>query len=380
MNTAAIIGAGPAGLATAIKLKKEGFDSVVIEEHEKVGTPENCSGLVSKKGLEEQKAVFENVIQNKIRGAKIYSPNGTEIKVTRNNTVAYVINRKEFDLELLKKARNMGIHVANNTKLLDVRNNTLFVQAQNRGEMRKAEYIVGADGVNSTVRHLLGIKTSRENFIHTIQATCIGEFEKEYVQLYLGDYAKGFFAWVIPIDEKKARVGLGTILGENITQNFKEFLTQKMPGVKPFATKSSLIPYNMPLEMIQKNNIALVGDAAFQVKATSGGGIVFGMKAGNILGQTIADTIKKKAKLSDYEKRLKDVNKELKMHWKIRNYANNLENNEIDKLFEKLKTKGIEDFLEKEGNMDEPSKFIGKMAKSPKYWFMAKTLLGIARS
>ncbi len=380
MNTVAIIGAGPAGLATAIKLKEEGFDSIVLEEHEQVGTPENCSGLISKTGLDEYKLGLDEVIQNKIRGAKIFSPSGVELKVTRPNTVAYVVDRKKFDLELLKIARNKNIHVSTNTKLLDIRKNTLFVQSNERGEMRKAEYIVGADGVNSTVRHLIGLRTTRENFVHTIQANCIGNFEKEYAQLYLGDFAKGFFAWVIPINEKKARIGLGNILGENITTNFKEFITQKIPDAKVFSTKSSLIPYGLPLEEIQKDNIALVGDAAFQVKASTGGGIVFGMKAGNILGETIADTIKKKAKLSDYEKRLSNVNKELKMHWKIRKYANSLDNNEIDKLFEKLKAKGIEEFLEQEGNMDEPSKFVGKLAKKPAYWFMAKTLLGIARS
>jgi hypothetical protein len=53
---------------------------------------------------------------------------------------------------------------------------------------------------------------------------------------------------------------------------------------------------------------------------------------------------------------------------------------EIDALFAKLKAKGIEEFLEKEGDMDNPSKFVGKLAGKPKFWFMARTLLDIARS
>lgn len=380
MNTAAIIGSGPAGIATAMRLKKEGFDSIILEEHDEVGVPENCSGLVSKKGLDDLKIDVSEVTQNKIRGAKIFSPNGTELKVTSQETKAIVIDRKLFDQMLLKKARLMGVHVSTNTKLLNVRKNTLFVQNYERGEIKKAEYVIGADGVNSTLRHLMGLKTTRENFVHTIQATCTGEFEKEYVRLYLGDYAKGFFAWVIPLNEKKARIGLGNILGENITQNFKDFLNQNIPNVRVFNPKSSLIPYGLPLEGIQKENMALVGDAAFQTKATTGGGIIFGMKAGNILGETIANTIKKNGKLSDYEKNMGLINRELRMHWKIRKYANGLKNEDINKLFLKLKEKGIEEFLEQEGNMDEPSKFIGKLAKKPSYWFMAKTLLNIARS
>ena len=161
---------------------------------------------------------------------------------------------------------------------------------------------------------------------------------------------------------------------------FEDFLKEKLPGVRAYAPQSSLIPYGLPLQGIVKNNMALVGDAAFQTKSTSGGGIIFGMESGNVLAQTIASELKKTGSIKDYEKNLKNINRELKMHWKIRNYVNSLNNEQIDKLFVKLKNKGIEEFLETNGDMDNPSKFIGKLAKSPKYWFMAKTLLGIARS
>jgi digeranylgeranylglycerophospholipid reductase len=381
MNPVGIIGAGPAGLATAIRLREEGFESIVLEEHKTIGVPEHCSGLVSASGLKNLKITPENSIQNNIYGAKIFSPNGTMIKIEKHSPVAHVINRKEFDQDLLKTARNKGIHVATGTKLIDVRNNTMFVQTDGgRGEMRKAEYVVGADGVNSTVRHLIGINTPKENFVHTVQSVCSGEFNDDFVELHLGDYSKGFFAWCIPISKTKAKIGIGSILGDNVVSNYKKFINDKFSNVRVGVAKSALIPYGQPLTGIVKDNLALVGDAAFQTKATTGGGVIFGMQSGNILAQTLASVFKKKGKLSDYEKKLSGVNKELKMHWKIRNYFNSLSNEQIDKLFKKLKDKDIEYFLEREGNMDNPSEFIGKMAKKPAFWFMAKTLVGIARS
>lgn len=380
MNNIAIIGAGPAGLAAAIKLKQEGFDSIVLEEHNSIGAPENCSGLFSKKGLDELKIDVSECTLNKIRGAKIYAPNGEMICVTRNKPVAYLTDREKFDLMLLKKARELNIHVATNTKLIDIRKNTLFVQNKNRGEIRKAEIVIGADGVNSTVRHLMGLETKKENFIHTIQAICYGEFETEYVSIYLGDDFKGFFAWVIPIDQRKAKVGVGSILGDNISLTFKKFLNEKLPNLKPTKIKSFLIPYGPPLQKIVKENMLLVGDAAFQTKATSGGGVIFGMKAANILASTIVDHYKYKTQLTEYEKRVTNINRELKMHWKIRKYANSLEEREANELFKKLKAKKIEDFLIENGDMDSPSQFIGKLAKKPSYWFMAKTLLDIMRT
>ena len=104
------------------------------------------------------------------------------------------------------------------------------------------------------------------------------------------------------------------------------------------------------------------------------------MKAGNILAQTLVNIIKKKGTIKDYEKNLEPINKELKLHWKIRKYANSLSNEEIDNLFVKLKQKGIEEFLEKEGSMDEPSKFVGKLLANPKFLTMAGTALKFLRS
>ena len=351
------------------------MDVSVFEEHESIGVPEHCTGLISRKGVEELGLHLGDSLQNTIKGAKIFSPSGNMIKVKTKEPVAYVVSRKEFDSILLRKARLIGVHVSTETKLIDVRNNTLFIQNQKRGELRKADIVVGADGVNSTVRHLIGIKTNKEDFIHTIQTTCTGEFNPDFVEVHLLDYTKGFFAWVVPISKDKAKVGLGSKLGDNISEALKKFISEKLKNARPYRYESSLIPCGEPLQGLTKDNLVLIGDAAFQTKATSGGGVIFSMKSANILAQTIADTLNKKATLKDYEKRMKDLNKELKLHYKIRRYANSLTPQEIDELFVKLKNKGIEEFLEKEGNMDEPSKFVGKLLTNPAYFTMLGTAI-----
>jgi len=380
MTSVAIIGAGPAGLQTALRMKEEGFEATIFEEHETVGEPTHCSGLISKGGVDQLGLNLSDSLLNEIRGAKIFSPSGHCLTIKRPNTIAYVVDRKKFDQVLLRRARLLGIHVAEDTKLIDVRNNTLFVQSHGRGELRKAEFVVGADGVNSTVRHLMGINLTKENFVHTIQATCSGAFDEKMVEVHLGDFAKGFFAWVVPLSKDKAKIGLGSTLGEDVSENLKKFISTKFPGTRPLKYDSALIPYGPPLSGIANEKMALVGDAAFHTKATTGGGVIFGMKAGNILAQTIIDTVKKKGTMKDYEKNLEPLYKNLRMHWKIRKYANSLSNQEIDDLFVKLKKNGIEEFLQKEGNMDEPTKFIGKIAANPKYFLMLGTALKFVMS
>jgi geranylgeranyl reductase family protein len=375
MPQIAIIGAGPVGLQTAIRLKEMGFEAIVLEEHDTIGVPEHCTGLISKKGVEELGIHLGDSLQNTIRGAKLFSPSGVMIKIKSKEAVAYVVDRKEFDSILLRRARLIGVHVATETKLIDVRNSTLFVQSQKRGELRKADIIVGADGVNSTIRHLIGLETTKDSFIHTIQTTCTGEFDPEMVEVHLLDYAKGFFAWVVPISKDKAKVGIGSVLGENISEALKKFISEKLKDARPYHYESALIPYGEPLTGIVKGNLVLVGDAAFQTKATTGGGVIFGMKSAEVLAQTISDTLKGKTNLNSYENKMSELNKELKLHWKIRKYANSLTPEETDELFRKLKKKGIEEFLAKEGNMDEPGKFIGKLMTNPAYFTMLGTAL-----
>ena len=375
MTQVAIIGAGPVGLQTAIRLKELGFEATVFEEHESIGLPEHCTGLISKKGVEELGIHLGDSLQNTIKGAKIFSPSGHMIKIKSKEAVAYVVDRKEFDLILLRRARLLGVHVATETKLIDVRNNTLFIQNQKRGELRKADIIVGADGVNSIIRHLIGVKTDKENFIHTLQTTCTGDFDPDMVEVHLVDYAKGFFAWVVPISKDKAKVGIGSVLGENISEALKKFISEKLKNARPYHYESALIPYGEPLIGIVKQNMVLVGDSAFQTKATTGGGVIFGIKSAEVLAQTIAETLKGKTTLNSYEKRMEELNKELKFHWKIRKYANSLTPAQTDELFIKLKKKGIEEFLAKEGNMDEPGKFIGKMLTNPAYFTMLGTAI-----
>jgi geranylgeranyl reductase family protein len=380
MNNVCIIGAGPAGLETAMALWDEGFDSVVFEEHPEIGLPEHCTGLVSKKGCEELGLPTTSCLQNKIFGAKIFSPNGQSIEVRRAEPVAYVLNRAELDTALLRMARTRNIHVAIGTKLLDVRNNTLFVEANGRGELRKSNIIVGADGANSVVRHLVGIKTDKSNFVHTVQSTCKGNFDDKMVEVHLGNYAKGFFGWVVPIDKHHAKIGLGCSLGENVSYNFSEFIRTKLPEVTVGEINSALIPCGPPLKEAHKNNLMLVGDSAFHTKATTGGGIVYGMRAAKILAQTLADSFKKKVSADEYEKRLEPLNKELRLHWKIRRYLNSLSDKEIDSIMKKLKQNKIENFLNENGDMDDVSLFAGKLAANPSYWLMAGTLLDFLRT
>ena len=120
-HDAIIIGAGPAGLFSAIELAKGDHDVRIVEEHNTIGEPDHCAGLLSTSGLKRLGLKVPNhVIQNTVSGAKIYSPSGHSIFVERGRNEAKVIDRRKFDKWLAEKAKEVGAKITTGVKVIDL--------------------------------------------------------------------------------------------------------------------------------------------------------------------------------------------------------------------------------------------------------------------
>lgn len=367
---------------TAARIAEKGFPAIVLEEHAQIGYPTNCTGLISKSGSQLTNLPFKDTIVNEIRGAKIFSPDGNSFSVDKYETVAYVVDRAKLDQECAKVAQKAGVEIRTNCRMIDVRNHTVFAQQDNRGEMFKSKIVVGADGVMSKTRNqLMKINVPKEKFVNSYQALCKGEFQKEFVELHFGsDFAPQFFAWVVPENKHYARIGTAAPLGINVKDAFDRFLVKKEMDVKVQDGCAFLIPVGEPLQSTTDGNLAIVGDAAFQTKATTGGGIITGVMAGHLLGDTIADHYAKGTPLKEVDHRLKNLNHELAMHYKIRKYLNGLDDAKMNQLFAKAKKAGVDGFLEKYGNMDLPSLFMSKVFTNPRMWGFAPDAMKLLMS
>tara|TARA_Y100000310_G_scaffold341961_1_gene443082 strand:+ start:339 stop:1502 length:1164 start_codon:yes stop_codon:yes gene_type:complete len=377
LSLVTVIGAGPAGLRCAELIANEGFEVTVLEEHTTVGRPVQCAGLVSETGLSELELGLnqEDYVVNSIYGAKMVSPHNVVLKVRKKKPVAQVIDRFKFDQLLYKRALKAGAKVALGTKLIDITESSLFLEAKGRGELMKSNVVVAADGPNSLVRNTTHPKIGGESFVHGFQYRVEGSFDKKMVELHFGSYAKGFFAWVIPESETIARIGIGAKLGQDIEKRMKVFMQEKKFDVKILSKSSALIPVINPLKQLVGTNTLLLGDAAFQTKATTGGGIVMGLNAAEIAAESVANNLKHNSPLKEYENNIAPVNKELALHWKIRAYLNSLNDHKLDDLFAKAKNAGIEAFLEEHGDMDKPSRFVKKILLKPRLWGLAPTAM-----
>lgn len=360
-----IVGAGPTGLHLASKLSDFGISSLVLEEHAEVGVPVHCSGLISESGCHDLDLKLDGVLLNEIYGADIISPEGTKITVERKRPVAYVVDRELFDKNLYKKAISKNVQVDFNSKLINFTDKNVFYQKENHGTMVKSKIVVGADGVQSRTRELMNLNAPTHMFVHAYQQMVSGDFDPKKVNVYLCREAVGFFAWLIPHSKKEADLGIGVTLGNNPKSAFDSFYASKNFDFEKISETSSIIPVGHPLKHVVLGNQLLVGDAAFQTKATTGGGIIFGLRAAETAANAISDTILNSRPLENYEKMLSGLNKELVMHWKIRSYINSLGTEKTEKLFLKAKRAGFGEFLTSYGDMDNPTKFIGKIFRKP---------------
>ena len=386
----AIVGAGPAGAFTALNLAKLGLAQkvAVFEEHDLVGRPSHCAGHLNIKSLNKLGIRLpEKVIENRIRGARFYSPNGLSFEVKRESPVTLVVNRELFDQMIAREAEKLGVMFR-----LKCRVRQLMVEAgkvdglilhdrdKDEDEVVCSKVVVDAEGCPATLLKKAGFPClSPKSYVYGGQAEIdeISDVELDMVEVYLGrKFAPGFFAWIIPRQDGTAKVGLAVKYG-NPKRHLLNFIC-KHPIASKKLHKSHVvslsfhpIPLGGPIPKTYGNGLLVVGDAASQVKPTTGGGVITGM----ICAEIAAKTILKALNLNDFSERVlaeyqkawtRRLGFEFKVMLRLRKMLDRLSDRRIDKLFEFCIKTGLNETLEKVGDIDWQGRTLLRAALNPK--------------
>jgi len=273
-----IVGGALAGSRTAELLARSGRNVLLIEEHEKIGLPCKCTGLVSWRTPEILKNLPKRLIVNKLDKGKFYAPDGTSF-VLKSKKSAYVLDRTGLDRFLFEQAVKSGAEMKTEHFETFKYNNGHVEIKTNKG-VYKTKILIGADGANSTVAQKANLPMPKNIFVG-LQTTASGNFE-QYAELWFGkNTAPNFFAWVVPENEEIARIGLATPTSPKLY--YERFLETRLNhnGLKPDV--AGVIRFGIMKDTVA-DRVMLVGDAACQVKPFSGGGITYGLIVAQICG------------------------------------------------------------------------------------------------
>ena len=305
-----VVGAGPSGSATARYAALGGCDTILIEKRQEIGSPIRCGEGLARHFVEDTNLPFNRKwVAQEVKGAKIFSPNGTELTIEERhagNEVGIVLERDQFDKHVAKEAAKAGAKIMLKTTATAVLKEDGWIRGVRVKHLEdefniRAKVVIAADGFESQVGRWAGFRTLLRagDVTSTLQyrLTNIGPGHgfPDYCEFWLGKCAPAGYIWVFPKDETTANVGIGVSLDRlKNRQDTKGFLDRwiaqdpRMARAQPLDMVTGGVSTAAPLPKTVGNGIALVGDAARMIDPITGGGIGNGMTAGMICGQILS--------------------------------------------------------------------------------------------
>ncbi len=337
-----IAGGSVAGLLCAREIASRGFSVLVIEEDYEIGTPEHCGGLVSMSGLEELGVIpFRKTFDHMIECAEITSPNGNSFTLDSKNQKVIEISRRELDKQIAFQAQKNGATIKVRTSFQELTDTGIRTSE----EKIDCKIFVDARGVSSLIhKDRTGILSSAQYEIYA------GWIKKGRVEVIF-DQQKypGFFAWVIPSDEGKGKVGVAG-RGINVAQTMEDILKER----GEFSTIRKIfapIWIKGPIKKFVEGKTVIIGDAAGQAKPTTAGGIFTSGMGGVYAGQAISEFLRtgRDEDLEEYQKRwTKRFGKEFEKQLLARKVLERTDNNTINKLFDSVTPEITKEISEKD--------------------------------
>jgi geranylgeranyl reductase family protein len=366
-----VIGAGPAGLIAAREAAEGGAEVTVLEEHREIGVPCHCAGLLSIKGLKDIAITLNaDFVQNKLRGARFHSPSGLSFTVEREEYVACVVDRTEFDKFLAQQAVHAGAEIKLQSRVQNAERHDEGIGVSGPWGSNNASVVIDAEGVDSRLVEKMGLTPLKPKCILPALQFEVADVDLDpaYAEIHVGrKVAPGFFAWVIPLSGNSARVGLAC-RGVNPREKLEIFVKKRFDKCSRISVSSGCVISCGPIPRTYADNFLVVGDAAGQSKSTTGGGVILGGICASFAGSVAAEAVKNRIYTSAFLRKYetlwkKRLGKEFRIMRLARNILNRLSDETIDKIFKIVIEKNLQAEFSMKGDMDFQSNLLSALGK-----------------
>jgi len=349
----AVVGGGPVGSYVAYQLAGMGYAVMVLERKQKIGEQVCCTGIIGQACVSSF-AIDDNVILKQVNSARLFSPSGSSLRLQREETQAYILDRAAFDVTMASRAQDKGAEyvLASLVRDIEIDEDRVKIKASHRQAALnfEARAVVIATGFGSRLPERLGLGRAGD-FVTGAQAE-VETTGIDEVEVYFGrEIAPGFFGWLVPTAPQIARVGL---LSRHSPGLYLRKLMTSLRAQEKIVSPEAKLNYGgiplKPLGRTHSERLIVVGDAAGQVKPTSGGGIYYGLLCADIAANTLHQALQhddlSAKSLAKYERGWRRrLGRELKTGYWARKLFERLSDRQIDRIFDVVKANGIDEAL-----------------------------------
>ena len=350
-----VVGGRVAGSASSLFASKNGLNVLMIEKRQEIGSPVQCGEATTKDtyntlGINPSK----KYVRAELKGSDVHAPNGKHVRIEGNRIhgfmEGYVVERKIFDKELAIESAKAGTDIMVKTRVKDLiikEGHVCGVVAEHLGKTFniKADIVIAADGIESNISRLAGLKTVNtvKDIGSCAQYEMVGvDIPSNYMQLYYGKHiAPGGYLWMFPKGDGIANVGLGVL---NSNKTAYHYLTKFIRNLNATPVELNIggVPVSGPMDRTFTSGLMVVGDAAGQADPINGAGIENTITCAKIAGDIALESIENEDTSSTYLKKYEDM-------WKL-TIGNNIETSlKYRKIIDKLSDddfNAIAEFLE----------------------------------
>jgi len=302
----AIIGAGPAGISSALFSSKLGMRAVVFEEHERVGEPVHCGECFSEASRQRLGIELpDEVLSLKLDGIRVVFPNRATSFIREPG---YSLEKEKFEQHIAKLGQEAGATYKNRHRVsslsLDGEGKEWKITTT-QGDY-SSKLIIDASGVDGVASRLLSLNPAPKKVVG-LQYEMSPIESDGFIDFFLWPaLAPHGYLWVIPKRNGRANVGLVTNDPPNTRKYLEKFIDEygfrEKKTIKSFG---GMIPGSGPHPKTYADGILLVGDAAGFTSPMFEGGTSLALTSGKFAAQVASGAIAKgdttAASLSKYE-------------------------------------------------------------------------------